>query len=343
MYRLFQGPVTSGSTNPAFLPVGPRPRGGSLYPFDISKEEIDAWIAAHPDARQTILGVRTVVRRADAQSLHDDLSRLQRHPALATLHPGLVQDLARLAAAPDAKTLYAVPYSVAHADEMVRVYALLNEAAGAVELDDAEFARYLRNRARDLISDDYESGDAAWITSRFKHLNAEIGSYETYDDGLFGIKTFLALSVMIERPQETTAVRAVLGRLQAIEDSLPYSRRKRLRDDLRVGIYDVVGDFGQARGGNTASSLPNESYLINRYGRILLLRANIIQNPAVMEFVGQRWLAVVAPAHREDFSVTGELQQVLWHEIGHNLGVEQTHDGRELDDAFEDSSAYWRS
>ena len=30
--------------------------------------------------------------------------------------------------------------------------------------DDEEFARYLRNRARDLLSDDYESGDAAWVT-----------------------------------------------------------------------------------------------------------------------------------------------------------------------------------
>ena len=32
--------------------------------------------------------------------------------------------------------------------------------------DDAEFAGYLRNRARDLLSNDYESGDAAWVTGR---------------------------------------------------------------------------------------------------------------------------------------------------------------------------------
>ena len=38
--------------------------------------------------------------------------------------------------------------------------------------------------------DDYESGDAAWVTGHFKNLNAQIGSYETYDDELYGVKTF---------------------------------------------------------------------------------------------------------------------------------------------------------
>ena len=46
------------------------------------------------------------------------------------------------------------------------------------------------NRARDLLTDDYESGDAAWITGRFRNLNAQIGSYETYDDELMGTRAF---------------------------------------------------------------------------------------------------------------------------------------------------------
>jgi hypothetical protein len=338
MYRLFQGPVMSGAGNPAFLPVEPKPPGGGFYPPGISKEEIEAWLIEHPGERQAILDIRVVVRRGDADSLRDDLARLRSYPALATLHPGLEEKLTRLAGAPDRRTLYAVPYSVAYADEMLRVYTLLNDAARVVEADDGEFAKYLRNRARDLLSDDYESGDAAWTTSRFKHLNAEIGSYESYDDGLFGIKTSFALSVLVERPRETAALRAALGGLQGIENALPYSRRKQLRDDFRVGIYDVIADFGEARGGNTAAALPNESYLTRRYGRLILLRANIIQNPIVMEFVKRRWRAAVAPAHHDDFSADGELQQVVWHEIGHNLGIERTQDGRELDDALEESS-----
>jgi hypothetical protein len=29
------------------------------------------------------------------------------------------------------------------------------------------------------VSNDYESGDASWVTGRFTHLNAQIGAYET--------------------------------------------------------------------------------------------------------------------------------------------------------------------
>jgi len=36
-------------------------------------------------------------------------------------------------------------------------------AADAVAGDDEQFARFLRNRARDLLTDDYEAGDAAWL------------------------------------------------------------------------------------------------------------------------------------------------------------------------------------
>ena len=178
---------------------------------------------------------------------------------------------------------YAVPYSVAYADDLIKAYGLLNEAAEAVEKDDEEFAGYLRNRARDLLSDDYESGDAAWVTGRFKNLNAQIGSYETYDDELFGVKTFFAFNVLSTRQQETTALRQAMKGLQALEDSLPYDHHKKVREDIPVGVYDVVADFGQSRGGNTATILPNESYLARRYGRTILLRANIMRDPSINE------------------------------------------------------------
>ena len=138
---------------------------------------------------------------------------------------------------------------------------LLNEAKTPLA-DDDEFARYLRNRARDLLSDDYESGDAAWITGRFKNLNAQIGSYETYDDELYGVKTFFALNVLSTKREETIALRQAMRGLQAIEDSLPYDLHKKIREDIPVGVYDVVADFAQSRGGNTATSA-NESYSLD--------------------------------------------------------------------------------
>ena len=52
-----------------------------------------------------------------------------------------------------------------------------------------------------------------------------------------------------------------------------------MRSDLPVGVYQVVADFGQARGTNTASILPNDPLFARRYGRTILLRENIMTHP----------------------------------------------------------------
>ena len=276
---------------------------------------------------------------------------LAKYPALATLHSGIGKRLEELfqtrlkrpkgtrqvSSAPG--EFYAVPYSVAYGDELMKAYTLLNEAADALQKDDEEFAGFLRNRARDLLSDDYESGDAAWVTGHFKNLNAQIGSYETYDDELYGVKTFFAFSLLLTRQQETTALRQAMKGLQSLEDSLPYDHHKKIREDIPVGVYDVIADFGQARGGNTATILPNESYLARRYGRTILLRGNIMREPTIFESTQRRWEAALAPAHKNDLTPEGDFYRTLWHEVGHYLGVDRTKDGRDLDQALQDDAS----
>ena len=220
----------------------------------------------------------------------------------------------------------------------MRANSLLNEAADALHKDDEEFAGYLRNRARDLLSDDYESGDAAWVTGHFKNLNAQIGSYETYDDELYGVKTFFGFSLLSTRHQETTALRQAMKGLQALEESLPYDHHKKIREDIPVGVYDVVADFGQTRGGNTATILPNESYLARRYGRTILLRANIMREPNIFESTSKTFEAAVGPEQARELTSDGNFYRTLWHEVGHYLGVDQTKDGRDLDTALQDDA-----
>lgn len=341
LYRLNQGPIATTLDNKRepFLPVEMTPPGVNLYPWGITKQEVESFLAAHPERKAAILDLRTVVRRATAQNLRADLGTLRQYPVLSTLHPKLQDELTKLQARPDARMLYAVPYSVAFADEMIRAHALLNEAADAVQKDDEEFARYLRNRSRDLLSDDYESGDAAWITGRFKNLNAQIGSYEVYDDELYGVKAFYAFNLLATRRTETEELRRAMRGLQALEDSLPYDRHKRVREDIPVGVYDVIADFGQSRGGNTATILPNENYLARRYGRTILLRANIMRHPDIFRSSGNAWAAAVAPAHRDELTFDGSFYRTLWHEVGHYLGVDQTRDGRTLDTALQENSS----
>jgi hypothetical protein len=338
LYRLNQGPIatTLDNTREPFLPVDAPAPGKDVYPWGVTREELERFLAAHPEERPGLLHTRTVVRRATAANQQRDLAALRRHPVLDTLHPGL---RARLSRPASAGAFYAVPYSVAYADEMVEAYGHLMDAAAAVEVDDAELAGYLRNRARDLLSNDYESGDAAWVTGRFKRLNAQIGAYETYDDELYGTKAFHALSLLLRDDAATTALRQAITGLQEMEDSLPYEPHKRVREDIPVGVYEVIADFGQARGTNTATILPNESYLARRYGRTILLRTNIMRNPDLFAVTLGTWAAAVAEPFEADLKVDGDFHRTLWHEIGHYLGVDRDRQGRELDVALQDNSA----
>lgn len=350
LYRLFQGPIATTLENKRepFLPVEPVVPGKNMYPWGVTKDEIERAIAAGRAKQDEISDLRSVVRKPTPENLRVDLATLAKYPVLDTLHPGLRNELSHLSLGlmrggaryrtSPVSEFYAVPYSVNYADELVKAHALLNEAADDLQKDDEEFARFLRDRARDLLSDDYESGDASWVTGHFKNLNAQIGSYETYDDELYGVKTFFAFSLLLTRQQETTALRQAMKGLQALEDSLPYDHHKKIREDIPVGVYDVIADFGQARGGNTATILPNESYLARRYGRTILLRANIMRDPNISASAKRNFSAAVGDEQANALTPDGDFYRTLWHEVGHYLGVDRTRDNRDLDDALQDDA-----
>jgi hypothetical protein len=350
LYRLAQGPIATTLENKreTFVPVEAVAPGKNVFPWGVNKDDIEPFLSAYPEKRDEILDQRSVVRLATPANALRDLGTLAKYPVLDTLHPGLKKTLqgfslkgakAQSNRADGHPGFYAVPYSVNYADELIKAHALLNEAADAIRKEDEEFAKYLRNRARDLLSDDYESGDAAWITGHFKNLNAQIGSYETYDDELYGVKTFFSFSLLLTRPQETTALRQAMKGLQALEDSLPYDHHKKIREDIPVGVYDVVADFGQSRGGNTATILPNESYLARRYGRTILLRANIMREPNIFEGTSRTFTAAVGEDQAKELTSDGNFYRTLWHEVGHYLGVDRTKDGRDLDQALQDNAS----
>ncbi len=338
LYRLSQGPIVATLDNKrvAFLPVDEQQPGKNVYPWKITKEEIEAFLAKHPDQRESLLAERSVVRRATAANLDRDLAALAAHPAIAALHARSKQQFTALKKNPDSKVLYPVPYSIAYASQLSRAFTLLNSAAEKLESVDPEFSRYLRNRARDFLSNDYESGDASWVTGRFKRFNAQIGAYETYDDALYGAKAFHSFSLLLVNAAATAELNKAIAGLQQIESSLPYKSARRIREDIPVGIYEVVADFGQSRGGNTASILPNDSLFSRRYGRTILLRENIMKHPDIAGNSDRVWKAAMAPDFADHLSSDGEFSRTLWHEVGHYLGVDRANDGRDLAIALED-------
>src|SRR5688572_2981273 len=77
LYRLFQGPIATTLDNrrEPFLPVKAVAPGKNVYPWGIAKEEVEAFLAAHPEKRDSILDPRTVVRRTTPENLNRDLAK----------------------------------------------------------------------------------------------------------------------------------------------------------------------------------------------------------------------------------------------------------------------------
>ncbi len=335
LFRLSSGPIatTLDNTRGPFLTVSPETPARNVYPAGTTRAAFDAFLEANPARRADLLDDRAVVWAATPANRGRALETLRRHPVLDTLHPGLAERLRT------SETYLAVPYSVAYAEDILFVYARLNAAAAYVEDGDAAFARYLRLRARDLLSDDYEAGDAAWVTGDFTgNLNAQIGAYETYDDALYGVKTFFALSLLVRDRARSDELQAALADIQTVENALPYESHREVRSDIPVGVYNIIADFGQARGANTATILPNEAYLARQYGRTILMRGNILLNEDVFAETHRAFAAAMAPAQADHLTPEGGFYRTLWHEIGHYLGVDQTADGRDLDAALEDNA-----
>jgi hypothetical protein len=333
LYRLWHGPIATNLDNrqEPLLAVDREVPGKNVYPWGVDKAALETYLAGHPEARDSILDARTVVR--SAADVPRDLAALAARPALSALHPGLRE---RIRAGRTG--FYAIPYALAYAPELDEAGARLLDAAAAVRGEDPDLADYLVNRRRDFLTNDYESGDASWIMGSFGNLNAQIGSFETYDDELFGVKSFMSHSVLVRDVERTRSLQAALRGIQAIEDALPYETHRKVRESLPVGVYNVVADFGQARGTNTASILPNESRITRKYGRTILLRYNVMTHPDLFAISKATWTAAVAPEHVGDLGEEGGFYRTLWHEIGHYLGPDRDRGGRDLGLALQENA-----
>lgn len=335
LFRMMRGPIATTLDNrrEAFLNVAPETPGKTMYPQDATREGVDEWLAENPDRLDDIMHLRAVVQTAEPRNVNRALSTLDAYPALDMLHPGLRAHLQ------ESEGFISVPYSVAYAPDMIFIYDRLNAAAAHMEKEDPAFSRFLRLRARDLLADDYEGGDAAWVTGDFTgNLNAQIGSYETYDDSLYGVKSFFSLSLLQRDKARSDELAAAIGDIQSIEDALPYEAHKKVRSNIPVGVYDVMADFGQSRGTNTATILPNEGHLSRQYGRTILIRSNILTNPEIFETSENGFNAATAEAHHGDLKAEGGFYRTLWHEVGHYLGPDKTKDGRDLDAALQETA-----
>src|SRR6185369_12972087 len=102
---------------------------------------------------------------------------------------------------------------------------LLREAADLA--DDAAFAKYLKLRADALLSGDYYPSDIAWLDLKDPKFDLIFAPYETYLDGVLGVKTSYGAAVMVRNEAESAKLGTYQQHVPEIQDALPLDAEDR--------------------------------------------------------------------------------------------------------------------
>jgi hypothetical protein len=271
--------------NKPFIGNDPFPPGRALYPAGLTREQIETYVAKHPEKKDQIYSPYTVIKRQGAE-------------------------------------LVAVPYHVEYRQWLVPAAAALREAAGLSP--DKAFANFLRLRADALLTDDYYKSDLAWLDLDNPKFDIIFAPYETYLDGVLGVKTSYGAAIMVRNEAESARLATFMKYVPEIQDALPLAPEDRPSMQGHkepMEVMDTPFRAGDLRHGYqaVADNLPNDARIHQEKGSKKIFFKN---------FMDARVNYVVLPIGklllREDqaaqASMDGYLAAVIMHEICHALG-----------------------
>ncbi len=271
--------------NKPFVGNDPFPPGRNLYPAGITRAEIEAYVAKHPQKKDQIYNPYTVIKRQGAE-------------------------------------LITVPYHVEYRPWLTAAATNLKEAA-ALSPDKA-FANFLRLRAEALLTDDYYKSDLAWLDLENPKFDIIFAPYETYLDGVLGVKGSYGAAVMIRNEPESAKLAMFMEHVPEIQEALPLppeDKPSMKGHSTPMEVMDTPFRAGDLRHGYqaVADNLPNDARIHQEKGTKKIFFKN---------FMDARVNYVVLPIGkllmREDqanlASMNGYMAAVLMHEICHGLG-----------------------
>jgi hypothetical protein len=271
--------------NRPFLGHDPMPPGRALYPPGVTRQDVDRFVAAHPDQKAAILDERTVVVRTG-------------------------------------QGLAAQPYHVAYRRFLEPAAKALDEAAALS--DDPAFAKFLRLRAKALLSDDYYESDVAWLDLENPKFDVIFAPYETYLDDLLGVKTSYGAAVMVRNEAESRKLAVYQKYVPDIQDALPLAPEDRPSKHGRLAPMEVMDTpfrAGDLRHGYqaVADNLPNDPRIHEAKGSKRIFFKNFMDARVsyVVVPVAQRMMRADQAAQ---VTADGYLTATLLHEISHGLG-----------------------
>jgi hypothetical protein len=245
--------------------------------------------------------------------------------------------------------LYAVPYHEAYKGPLEQAARLLREAADLAE--HPGFARYLRLRAKALLTDDYLVSDMAWMDVKDNPIEMVIGPIETYEDQLFGYRAAYEAYVLLKDMTWSKKLARFAQYLPELQRGLPVPDAYKAEipgSDSDLNAYDVVYYAGHSNAGSKtiAINLPNDERVQLSKGtrRLQLKNAMRAKFDAIMLPIAAE---LIAPDQREHVQFHAFFANTMFHEVAHGLGIKNTITGKgtvrealqETASAFEEGKA----
>jgi hypothetical protein len=285
-----KGPWSEIDEHKAFLSGVPakKPAGANFYPEDMTREELESWVKAHPDQKEQAEGFFTVVRR-DAN-----------------------------------KQLKLLPYHLEYKSDLAQAGKLLKEAASLT--DNASLKKFLTTRASAFGSNDYFESDMAWMDLDAP-VDVTIGPYETYNDELFGYKAAFEAYINVRDDKESARLAFLGEHLQEIENNLPEDPQYRVAKLGAAAPIRVVNEVFSAGDGShgvqtAAYNLPNDDKVVQQKGskRVMLKNIQEAKFKSTLEPISK---VVLQPAAQQDLSFELFFTHIVAHELTHGLGPHQ--------------------
>lgn len=284
MFDLHFGPWDTLDENHPFFGDKELAPGAGFYPTDMTKEEFEAWIAAHPEDEEAFKSLYTVIRR-------------------------------------DGDRLVAIPYSQYYREWLEPAAALMREAADITTNESLK--NFLNLRADAFFSDDYYDSEVAWMDLEGP-IEVVIGPYEVYTDGLYNYKAAFEAFITVKNPEESAALDKYKKYLRDMEANLPvddaYKNFKRGFESPIAVTYQLRGGGDNAPGVQTiAFNLPNDERVREAKGAKKVLLNNVLgaKFDLILAPMAEH---ILVPGQAALLVKKYMAMETLFHELSHSLG-----------------------
>ena len=271
--------------NRPFVGHQPIPPGRGFYPQGLTREQIEQYVKEHPEKKDEVYSSTSVVR------WHGD-------------------------------QLEGLPYHIAYRSFLEPAAKDLREAADLSS--DPAFANFLKLRADALLTDDYFKSDLAWLDLKDPKFDVIFAPYETYSDGLLGVKATYGGAVLVRNEEESKKLAIFQKYVPDIQDALPLEPEDRPSKhglETPMEVMDAPYRVADLRHGYqaVADNLPNDPRVHEQKGSKKIFFKN---------FMDARVNYVIVPVAKrlmrpeQAAKVTGEgyLYGTILHEMAHGLG-----------------------